>query len=92
MKLKEDVYIMEIYRKRGNVFAESKNIPDNVNLAELGEEYKTIIKRAQESIAQEIDSLRYLFTKAMDQLQKIIIQNRNDGLLYPFFSRSGRPV
>ena len=84
MKLKEDVYIMEIYRKWGNVFTESKNIPDDVNLAELCEEYKTIIKRAQESIAQEIDSLRYLFTKAMDQLQKIIIQNKNDGLLIRF--------
>ena len=84
MKLKEDVYIMEVYRKWGNVFTESKKIPAAVNLAELCEEYKTIIKRAQESIAQEIDSLRYLFTKAMDQLQKIIIQNKNDGLLIRF--------
>jgi len=84
MKLKEDVYIMEVYRKWGNVFTESKKIPAAVNLAELCEEYKTIIKRAQESIAQEIDSLRYLFTKAMDQLQTIIIQNKNDGLLIRF--------
>ena len=84
MKLKEDVYIMEVYKKWGNVFTESKNIPDDVNLAELCEEYKTIIKRAKESIAQEIDSLQYLFTKAMDQLQKIIIQNKYDGLLIRF--------
>ncbi|HPD61468.1 MAG TPA: hypothetical protein PKV48_06900, partial [Thermodesulfobacteriota bacterium] len=76
--------IVEVYRKWGSVFTESKNIPDDVNLAELCEEYKTITKRAQESVAQEIDSLQYLFAKAMDQLQKIIIQNKNDGLLIRF--------
>ena len=81
MKLKEDVYIIDVYRKWGDVFTESKNLPDDVNLAELREEYTTIIEKTKESIAQEIDSLQYLFTKAMDQLKKIIIHNKNDGLL-----------
>jgi hypothetical protein len=84
MKLKEDVYIVEVYNKWGTVFTESKKIPDDVNLADLRGEYTMIIKRAQESIAQEMDSLRYLFIRAMDQLQKIIIQNKNDGLLIRF--------
>lgn len=84
MKLKEDIYIIEVNQKWGNVFTESTNIPNGVNLEELREEYKMIIKRAQESAAHEMDNLSYLFTKAMDQLQKIIIQNKNDGLLIRF--------
>lgn len=84
MKLKEDAYILEVYQKWGNFFTESKNIPDDVNLDELREEYKTIIKRAQESTGQEMENLRYLFSKAMEQLKKIIIQNKNDGLLIRF--------
>lgn len=84
MKLKEDVYIMEVYEKGGTVLTASKHIPDDVNLAELRGEYKTIIKKTYQSIAQEIDSLRYLFARAMGQLKKIIIHNKNDGLLIRF--------
>ena len=91
MKLKEDVYIIEGYKKWENVFTKSKNIPGDVNLAELRKEYETITKRAQKNIAQEVDSLRYLFTKAMDQLQKIIIQNKNDGLLIRFLVEAEDP-
>jgi len=84
MKLKEDVYIREVYQKWGAIFTKKGKLPPDVNIKELTEEYETIIKRAKESNKQEMENLHYLFTKAMEQLKKVIIQNKNDPLLNRF--------
>jgi tetratricopeptide (TPR) repeat protein len=84
MKLKEDVYLTEVYQKEGKVFIDGVNIPEDVNIEELLEEYKIIITRAKESAHEEMDNLRYLFSKGMEQLQRLIVRFKDDGLLIRF--------
>ena len=84
MKLKEDVYLTEFYQKEGKAFIDGVNIPEDVNIQELLEEYRIIITRAKESAHEEMDNLRYLFAKGMEQLQRLIVRFKDDGLLIRF--------
>jgi hypothetical protein len=84
MKLKEDIYLLEVYQEEGRALTEGANIPEDVDTQELLEEYRTTITRARESANEEIDNIRYLFARGMDQLQKLIVRFRDDGLLIRF--------
>lgn len=84
MKLKEDIYLLEVYQKEGKVFTDNLNVPDDVDTRELLEEYKMIITRAEESAKEEVDNIGYLFTRGMEQLQKLIVRFKEDGLLIRF--------
>jgi hypothetical protein len=84
MKLKENVYLLEVYQKEGKVFTENEKIPKDINSQELIKEYRTIMTRGKESTAEEIDNLQYLFSRGMEQLQKLIVHFKDDGLLIRF--------
>ena len=84
MKLKEDAYIIEVYQKEGDEFIDDRHIPEDVNLKDLLEERKIIINKAKDSAEEEMENLQYLFFRAMEQLKKIIIQNKQNGLLIRF--------
>jgi tetratricopeptide (TPR) repeat protein len=88
MKLKEDIYLLEVYQKEGKVFTEDANIPEDVDTQELVEEYRMMISRAQESANEEIDNVEYLFARAMEQLQKLIVRFKEDGLLVRFLAEN----
>ena len=88
MKLKEDVYLLEVYQKEGKVFTEDANIPEDVDTQELVEEYRMMISKAQESANEEIDNVAYLFARAMEQLQKLIVRFKEDGLLVRFLAEN----
>jgi len=88
MKLKEDIYLLEVYQKEGKVFTEDANIPEDVDTQELLEEYKMIITRGKESANEEIDNIRYLFARGMEQLQKLIVRFKDDGLLIRFLAEN----
>jgi hypothetical protein len=88
MKLKEDVYLLEVYQKEGKVFTEDANIPEDVDTKELIKEYKTIISRAQQGASEEMENIEYLFARAMEQLQKLIVRFREDGLLVRFLAEN----
>lgn len=84
MKLKEDIYLTEVYQKEGRVFTNGANIPEDFNIQELLEEYKITITRAQESAAEEMENLRYLFSSGMEHLQRLILRFKDNGLLIRF--------
>jgi hypothetical protein len=84
MKLKEDGYLVEIYEKDGAVITDSANVPEDVNIQELQEEYKRIISRARHSTAEDIENLRFLFFKGMEQLRRLIRHFKDNGLLIRF--------
>ena len=84
MKLKEDIYLLEVYQKEGKAFIEGENVPEDVKNIEPFKEYKIIISKAKESAKEEINNLRYLFSKGMEQLQKLIVRFKDDGLLIRF--------
>ena len=88
MKLKEDIYLLEVYQKEGIAFTQDANIPEDVDAQELLEEYRRINTRAQESANEEIENLEYLFARGMEQLQKLIVHFKDDGLLIRFLAEN----
>jgi len=84
MKLKEDIYILEVYQKEGRLFTEGAHISKNADTQGLLEEYQIMITRAQESAHAEMDNIGYLFARGMEQLQKLIARFKEDGLLIRF--------
>jgi len=84
MKLKEDVYLLEVYQKEGKVFTDGTSIPEDVDKQELLEEYQITITKAQNSADEEMESLNYLFSRGMEQLQWLIQRNKDEGLIVRF--------
>ena len=84
MKLKENVYLLEVYQKEGKAFTESRNIPEDLNIEALLEEYQVTFTKARDSAVDEVENLRYLFSKAMEHLQRLICANKHEGLLIRF--------
>ena len=84
MKLKENVYLLEVYQHEGKAFIENGNVPDEVDIQSLLEEYTVTFTKAKESAGTEVENLQYLFSKAMEQLKRLICANKGDGLLIRF--------
>ena len=84
MKLKENVYLLEVYQHEGKAFMENGNVPEDVDIQSLLEEYEVTFTKAKESAGDEVENLQYLFSKAMEQLQRLIGANKADGLLIRF--------
>ena len=84
MKLKEDGYLVEVYQKDGEALTDTANVPEDVNIQGLLEEYKTIITRAGHSTAEDVENLRFLFSKGMEQLRRLIRHFKDNGLLIRF--------
>lgn len=84
MKLKEDVYLVEHYQQECAGTVGADDFSSAGDLKEVREEFKVIITRARESGYAEMGNLRYLFSRAMEQLQHILEQYKNEGLLVRF--------
>lgn len=81
MKLKEDVYLVEHYQRECAGSAGADDFSSEGDLREVREEFKVIITRARESAYAEMGNLRYLFSRAVEQLQRILEQYKHEGLL-----------
>lgn len=88
MKLKEDIYLLEVYQREGKAFTEQANIPEGVDSRELWEEYEMIITGAKQSADAEMDNMEYLFARGMKQLQKTIVRYKDEGLLIRFLTEN----
>ncbi len=84
MKLKENVYLLEVYQREGKAFIENGNVPDDVDIRSLLEDYTGTFTKAKESAGDEVENLHYLFSKAMEQLQRLVCANKSEGLLIRF--------
>lgn len=84
MKLKENVYLIEVYQKEGELFIDSSAVPPDVDIQKLRDELQITTRRAKNSAAEEIENLHDFFSKAMEQLARLMIGYRHEGLLIRF--------
>ena len=84
MKLKENVYLLEVYQRTGKAFTENGTVPEDFDIQSLLEEYEVTLAKAKDSAADELKNLHYLFSKAMEQLQWLMCGNKHEGLLTRF--------
>jgi hypothetical protein len=81
MKLKENVYLLEVYQRAGKAFTENGTVPEDFDIQSLREEYEITLTKARDSATDDVKNLQYLFSKAMEQLQWLMCGNKHEGLL-----------
>ncbi len=82
MKLKEDVYQLEAYRPEYEKIEPGK-FPEP-DILDILKEYYIIVDKAQEDMAEEIERINFLFSKASQQLKKLLPNYSQNGLLVRF--------
>jgi tetratricopeptide (TPR) repeat protein len=81
MKLKEDAYQLEAYLPRYDKIETSKNASE---IEEILREYRTIIDKATNNLNAEMESINTLFSKAVERLKELLINQTHNGLLIRF--------
>jgi len=89
MKLKEDVYQLEAYLPTSDTIDTSD---DGEEIEEILEEYFTVIDKASKNLDAEIESIRYLFSKAAERLRELLINHTHDGLIIRFLLENKKLV
>lgn len=81
MKLKEDTYQLEAYQPDKEKIKEANN---DTNVDMILEEYNHIILNAQNNLKNEIENIKYLFSKSDTLLYSLLPHYSNNGLLLRF--------
>jgi hypothetical protein len=81
MKLKEDVYQLEVYLPTSNRVDKSE---DGKKIEKILEEYFTVIDKASKNLDAEIEGIQYLFSKATERLRELLVNHAHNGLLLRF--------
>ncbi|HNR12030.1 MAG TPA: hypothetical protein PKJ77_01515 [Thermodesulfobacteriota bacterium] len=84
MKLKESVYLLEVYEQEGKRFTDVAEIPADVDREALLEEFRVITARAQTDMSYGMENLHYLFSRATEQLSRLLALYKQDSLLLRF--------
>jgi tetratricopeptide (TPR) repeat protein len=81
MKLKEDAYQLEVY------LPSFENIDTPKKTEEIEEilgEYISVIEKATVNLDAEMESINYLFSKAVERLKELLVDHAHNGLLVRF--------
>ena len=89
MKLKEDVYQLEVYLPSYNKIDTSKG-PEEIE--EVLEEYFTVIDKATRNLDAEMESIKHLFLKAVERLKELLTNHSHNGLLVRFLLENKKLV
>lgn len=89
MKLKEDVYQLEAYLPTSDTIDKSD---DGEEIEEILEEYFTVIDKSSKNLAAEIESIQYLYAKAVERLRELLINHAHNGLLLRFLLENKKLV
>ena len=81
VKLKEDVYQLEVYLPSYDKIDTSK---DAEEIEETLEEYFSVIDKATRNLDAEMESIKYLFLKATERLDELLVNHADNGLLLRF--------
>lgn len=79
MKLKEDVYQLEAYWPRYQNIEGNGDLLDEIK--EILKEYTVVIKKTEKEMKEDVEKIEYLFSKATDQLKKLLPEYSRNGLL-----------
>jgi tetratricopeptide (TPR) repeat protein len=81
MKLKEDAYQLEVYLPSYKNIDTSKKAEE---IEEILEEYITVIDKATSNLDTEMESIKYLFEKAVERFKELLVNHAHNGLLVRF--------
>ncbi len=81
MKLKEDVYQLEVYLPSHDKIDTSKGAEE---IEEVLEEYFAVIDKATRNLDAEMESMKNLFLKAVGRLKELLANHAHNGLLVRF--------
>ncbi len=79
MKLKEDIYHLDLYWRRHEEIGEDKDFP--VEVKKILKEYGLFVKKTGKDLMGEMKRIDYLFSKATDQLRTILQNYSRNRLL-----------
>jgi len=89
MKLKEDVYQLEVYLPSYDKIDTSKNVEE---IEEVLEEYFTVIDKATRSLDAEMESMKNLFLKAVERFKELLINHAHNRFLVRFLLENKKLV
>lgn len=89
MKLKEDVYQLEVYLPSTDKIDTSKGAEE---LKEVLEEYFTVIDKATRNLDAEMESIKNLFLKAVERLKELLTNHAHNALLVRFLLENKKLV
>lgn len=89
MKLKEDVYQLEVYLPSTDKINTSKGAEQ---IEEVLEEYFTVIDKATRNLDAEMESIKDLFSKAVERLKELLTNHAHNGLLIRFLLENKKLV
>jgi len=78
MKLKEDVYQLEVYLPSHDKIDTSKGAEE---IEEVLEEYFAVIDKATRNLDAEMESMKNLFLKAVGRLKELLTKHAHNGFL-----------
>lgn len=89
MKLKEDVYQLEVYLPSTDKINTSEGAKE---IEEVLEEYFTVIDKATRNLDAEMKSIKDLFSKAVERLKELLTNHAHNGLLIRFLLENKKLV
>ena len=81
MKLKENAYQLEVYLPS---FKNADSPQQQEEIESILGEYSAVIEKAAGTLAAEMESINYLFSKALERLRELLLDHTRNGLLLRF--------